>query len=455
MASTYLTKTFSSAPTNAKKGTFSVWFKLSGNDDNSNNAYYRIIATGADSVNRSDINITNPSYDGAGTLNFTYYNTASQEDSLTTNVKFKDVSAYYHLVVAWDTTQSTASNRVKIYLNGNQITSFSTENYPEQNDDLHFGNNSTVHHIGSSPHFATRFFQGIMSHFHYCDGYTYQASDFGSTDATTGEWKINTAPSVTYGNNGFWLFKDNASANDQSGNSNNFTVSGGTLTPTIDNPSNNFAVLDSNLNNNTVLVYTHGNTTMTTSGQWIGTTATLPMYKGKYYWEFKCTGNFLLGISQLNTEAVQTDYLNTANTGYSSRSTYGYEIINGGSKSTASSSSAYGPSYSNGDIGMVAFDADNGTLWFGKNGTWSNSATETEIENGTTTNAAYTGLTSGNGHIPTMSVENSTLYFNFGNGYFGTTAVSSAGNNASNLGTFEYDVPAGFTALCTKGINSF
>ena len=454
MASTYLTKTFSGAPTNAKKGTISVWFKLGANDDNSNNNYYRIITTGADSVNRSDINITNPSYDGAATLNFTYYNTSSQEDSLTTNFKFRDFGAYYHLVAAWDTTQSTASNRVKIYVNGNQLTDFSTENYPEQNDDLHFGNNSTAHHIGNSPHFATRFFQGIMTHFHYCDGYTYQASDFGQTDVTTGEWKINTGPNVQYGNNGFFILKDSASVTDQSGNSNNWTANG-TLITTKDNPSNNFATLNPLVNNNTALVYGNGSTTITTSGQWLGTTASLGMFKGKYYWEFKCTGNFMTGVSQLETDAVQTDYLNTANTGYSSRSATGYEIINGGNKSNNSSSSSYGPSYTNGDIGMVAFDATNGALWFGKNGTWSNSATETEIENGTTSNAAYTGLTNSDGYIPSMSVENSTLYFNFGNGYFGTTAVSSAGTNASGNGTFEYNVPAGFTALCTKGLNSF
>ena len=84
-----------------------------------------------------------------------------------------------------------------------------------------------------------------MSHFHYCDGYTYTASDFGSTDSTTGEWKINTSPSVTYGNNGFFILKDDtnlsgSTVQDQSGRGNDFTVSGGTLTKTQDNPSNVF-----------------------------------------------------------------------------------------------------------------------------------------------------------------------------------------------------------------------
>tara|TARA_B100001057_G_scaffold394751_1_gene404057 strand:- start:478 stop:1854 length:1377 start_codon:yes stop_codon:yes gene_type:complete len=458
MASTYLTKTFSGAPTNPKKGTISLWFKLAGNDTHSTNTYYRVFTTGADSNNRTDLNITNPMHNGGGQINWSSYvgggnnYTQSSEDWL-----LKDFGAYYHLVIAYDTTQAAFANRSKMYLNGVQLnnSAWAESNYPTQNLDLFYGNNSTPHHLGNSPHFSPRFFQGIISHFHYCDGYTYQASDFGSTDSITGEWKINTGPSVSYGNNGFFILKDSNSVTDQSPNTNNFTVAGGTLLSTIDNPSNNFATLNPLVNNNDTLVYQNGSNTMTTSSQWLGTTASLGMFKGKFYWEFKPTGNFMTGVSQLETNAVQTDYLNTANTGYSSRSATGYEIINGGNKSTNSGSSSYGPSYSNGDIGMVAFDATNGTLWFGKNGTWSNSATQTEIENGTTGNAAYTGLTNENGYIPSMSIENSTLHFNFGNGFFGTTAVSSAGTNASNIGTFEYNVPAGFTALCTKGLNSF
>ena len=458
MASTYLTKTFSGAPTNPKKGTISFWCKFGGNDDNSNNTYYRIFTTGADSNNRTDLNITNPSHDGGAQINWTSYigNSGSTNYTQSTVDKLRDFGAFYHIVIAYDTTQAAFADRSKIYINGvlQSNPAWAEANYPTQNLDLFFGNNSSAHHIGNSPHFSPRFFQGILTHFHYCDGYTYQASDFGQTDPTTGEWKINTGPNVQYGNNGFFILKDSASVTDQSGNSNNWTANG-TLTTTKDNPSNNFATLNSLVNNNTSLVYGNGNTTITTSGQWLGTTASLGMFKGKFYWEFKCTGNFMTGVSQLETDAVQTDYLNTANTGYSSRSATGYEIINGGGKSNNSSTTSYGPSYTNGDIGMVAFDATNGALWFGKNGTWSNSATETQIENGTTSNAAYTGLTNSDGYIPSMSVENSTLYFNFGNGYFGTTAVSSAGTNASGNGTFEYDVPAGFTALCTKGLNSF
>ena len=104
-----------------------------------------------------------------------------------------------------------------------------------------------------------------MSHVHFIDGTAYDASAFGETDATTGEWKINTSPSVTYGNNGFFILKDGNSVTDQSGNSNNFTVGGGTLTKTEDNPSNVFATWNPlSICNGSILksTFTNGNTSI-------------------------------------------------------------------------------------------------------------------------------------------------------------------------------------------------
>ena len=444
--STYLTSNFTgTGSSTGDKATYSVWIKRT--DPAGDTRSTVISADGGDGNNYMKIRFADDD-------KFHIYglHSGSANFSIYTDKQFRDTNAWFHLVFHIDTTHATESERVKIWINGESISFSGT--MPSQNhpililkmDDMEIGRNAQA---------DNEHFDGYMSHFHCCHGYLYAPTTFGSTDSVTGEWKINTNPSVSYGTKGWFIFKDNASVTDQSGNGNSFTAAGGGLTKSEDNPSNVFATCNSLVNNNTALDYGNGNNTITTSGQWLGTTASLGMFKGKYYWEFKCTGNFMTGVSQLETNAVQTDYLNTANTGYSSRSATGYEIINGGNKSNNSSSSSYGPSYSNGDIGMVAFDATNGTLWFGKNGTWSNSATQTEIENGTTGNAAYTGLTNSDGYIPTMSIENSTLYFNFGNGYFGTTAVSSAGTNASNIGIFEYNVPAGFTALCTKGLNSF
>ena len=441
MASTYLTKTFSSSQTNAKKGTISFWFKSAAND--SSNSFYRLFATGADTVNRSDININHP-VSSTGVLNIVYFNTSSQDDTLTTTRTFRDFNAWYHLVIAYDTTQSTASNRIKLYVNGVQETSFSTENYPEQNDNLHFGNNSSAHHIGNSPHYNPRFFSGAMSHFHYCDGYTYAASDFGSTDATTGEWKINTSPNVQYGNNGFFILKNGNSVTDQSGNGNNFTVSGGTLTKTEDCPSNVFATMNSLNYTSSAIAYANGNTKPQYPGSWIASLGTLGAKAGKYYWEAKVASgnnqNLFYGIS---TAAVDLDTSPQNKAGVISQHINGDRYVD--TTYTASAAEAL----TNGDILGVALDLDSGTktVKFYKNGSLLTSSSSVNLTS-TFDDEFIFPIFIGNN-----SSASSAWEVNFGNGYFGTTAVSSAGTNASNLGIFEYDVPSGYTALCTKGLN--
>jgi len=140
------------------------------------------------------------------------------------------------------------------------------------------------------------------------------------------------------------------------------------------------------------------------------------------------------------------DYVGQSANSYSYMGEHGRRYNN-------STQTSYGTAASTGDIFMVAFDADNGAIWVGKNGTWFNSATQAEIEAGTTTNAMYSSITMDDFFVVGATVEDSNLQCNFGNGYFGTTAVASAGTNASGIGIFEYDVPTGYTALSTKGLN--
>ena len=442
MANTYLTKTLGT-PTNNKKFTFSCWVKKIAPASTMD-----IFHSGADGSNEAII----CRFESEGYITIKHDTGGIQEMLKQTNAKYRDPNAWYHIVIVFDTDNSTAEDRQRIYVNGERITEWlsgSDDNF-SQGDDV-FANKATSHTIGKRNFDSSRYLNGCLSHVHFCDGQAYDASYFGSTDATTGEWKINTNPSVTYGNNGFFILKDGNSVTDQSGNGNNWSVGGGTLTKTEDCPSNVFATMNALFNSNSNLTYANGNTKLANTVQWLATFSTLPMFQGKYYWEFKGDPNFMVGVAQLNSDATETVQMSTANTGYSSRFATGYEIINGGNKSNNNNSStSYGPSYSSSDIGMIAFDATNGVLWFGKNGTWSNSATQTQIENGTSTNAAYTGLTNSNGYVASCGVENGYVEFNFGNGYFGTTAVSSAGTNASGIGIFEYDVPTGFTALSTK-----
>jgi hypothetical protein len=436
MASTYLTKTLST-PTNNKIFTLSMWVKRTAIG-----ATHDLFTSGADNDNEFLVRLDNDD-----TLLVKQDQGASEEMSRRTNAKFKDVNCWYHLVIAIDTTQSTASDRQKIYINGVQETSFSSTVNFSQNADVE-ANKAASHTIGKRNFSSAGYFDGCISHIHFIDGTAYDASAFGLTDSTTGEWKINTSPSVTYGNNGFFILKDGNSVTDQSGNSNNWTVSG-TLTKTEDNPSNVFATWNPLYYAGGSVTHSAGNTRFAESGNyWKSTLATIGASTGKYYAEFKCNGNWMIaGVVDLN-ETLEYGIVdrNFFSTTYISNQ--GYGIYNAdGSLRYRGSETTYASTYGSGDILQVALDCDNNRVFFGINGTWQNSADPTSSGTGfamNATNPIYTFA---------CSVQTDEVHANFGNGYFNTTAVASAGTNASGIGIFEYNVPTGYTALSTKGLN--
>jgi hypothetical protein len=429
MASTYLTRTPASSGSSSVL-TYSFWTKRSG------------------------LGVLSPFLSGGntGTVGQIVFSTSDQLNIYngasviaTTNAKFRDTSAWYHIVISLNSSE-TGTDKCKIWINGVQETSFATDNRSTFTTISQVNQSGIVQYVGSD---TSGYVNGLMSHIHMVDGTAYDASAFGETDATTGIWKPKTAPSVTYGTNGFFLKFENSGTmgTDSSPNANNFTVNG-TLTQTVDTPSNVFATFnplkDGRINAGTQYkaTFSNGNTTSTFSEATYNTAAfsTLAVSKGKWYTEIKCSntgGNTKLGLFSAD------DYGNNDFSGtylYDSSGTFG--------------GSAYGDSFTTGDIIQIAFDATNGTLWFGKNGTWQNSATQSEIENGTTTNAAATGIDMTQfWNFGTYGVNGTAFQANFGNGYFGTTAVSSATTDESGLGIFEYTVPSGYYALCTKNIN--
>jgi len=439
MATTYLTNTFSS-PTNNYKWTLSVWVKRSGLGANqyifqtypSGQGYSRLYFDDTDKIQ----------FDG---------NDTSQGNAfdLKTTRLFRDTNAWYHIVLKWDVTQGTASNRVKIYVNGVEEGNYGTETYPAQNVTYPI-NRDKLHNIGRHNTDTNTYFDGVMSHFHFTDGYSYDATTFGSTDSTTGEWKINTAPSITMGTNGFTILKDGMTITDQSSNSNNWTLANGTLTKTEDCPSNVFATWNPLDNYYAASTFSDGNTSLTSGGSGIETynTSTLGMSSGKYYMELKHNGGSaspfrqLVGITQNPTDAAG-QYL-----GGDNNDSWGYYDYNGGVAHNASTVVTYS-TWTQNDIIGVAVDLDNSKLFFAKNGTWQNSSDPANGTNGISIDSGVTYYFAW-GDLTTHS---NYCQANFGNGYFGTTAVSSAGTNASGNGIFEYDVPTGFTALSTKGLN--
>jgi len=442
MASTYLTRTPSSNG-NRQKWTWSGWTKRSGLLDNGS---HYLFASNDGSNDYSMIAFASDS------LRYYDYTGSSFSSQLVTNRLFRDTNAWYHIVVAYDSTQGTSSNRIKLYVNGVQETSLSTATYPSQNHNSYFNKSGYPNRIGSESG-SGGFYDGSMSHIHFCDGTALAPTVFGSTDATTGEWKINTSPSFTLGTNGFTILKDGNTITDQSTNSNNFTLGAGTLSKTQDNPSNNFATWNQLIPSTTNYVYSNGNNTVNqTSGSWVKTVSTLGMTKGKYYWEVKTVS--------ADTSAGKYTVIGVANTttptAASGMPANGIGYKSNGEVQRLGSITNIG-AYTAGDIISCYLDMDNEALYYAKNGVMLNSGVPTS---GSSKTGAFTMPVANSTYFASLSPygTNSKAEANFGNGFFGTTAVATnsgsgyAGTDGKSI--FNYQPASGYTALSTKGLNT-
>jgi hypothetical protein len=313
--------------------------------------------------------------------------------------------------------------------------------------------NYNQHYIGvTNPSANSNHFNGIMSHVHFTDGYAYTPTSFGETDSTTGEWKIKVDPSVSYGTTGFWILKDGNSVTDSSPNSNTFTVSAGTLTKTEDCPSNVFATFNPLFLSLPTGGLSNGNTTATTAGAdstWRSAFGNLGATSGKYYMEVKWVSgsHFVSGFASQRTLSTHNfKDLTDVYSGGQYFGIYGTQLYTNGSASGSYTTQA------SGNIIQLALDMDNKKIYQGINGTWNvggNPSSGNGISISGDTDEFWTF------GISTYSNSGTGEYHaNFGNGYFATTAVSSAGTNASGNGIFEYDCPNGYTALSTKGLNT-
>jgi len=456
MANTYLSRTFGT-PTNASKFTISVWVKRSA----LGTAWNIILASYASSTQYSNLAIN-------GNDQFAWHIVNSSEVSkLYSSRLLRDVNGWFHLVFNWDSTQATASNRTKMYVNGEQITSYSTQTNSAQNTNYNM-NTAVTHWIGAEKgnpggSFGN-YFNGSMSHYHFIDGTIYDPTAFGETDSTTGEWKIKTSPSVTYGNNGFFILKDGNTITDQSSGSNDWSLVGGTLTKTEDCPSNVFATLNAlQKMGNSSFNLTNGNTRFqTTSTSWGNRFSTLAFQSGKFYAEAKVLalnssqGYAGLGIGDVNDAWYNGDDTLIKQKAASAGTTLDHRSGQSDVRSGASSITSGVGDFSANDIIGLAVDMDNKALYIHKNGTYITIGGVTGVPtSGASKTGAITIPTSVNDCAFVISgySTDADLCYNFGNGYFLTTAVSSAGTNASGNGIFEHDCPAGFTALSTKGLN--
>ena len=454
MASTSLYRTFGSG--NQQTWTWSGWVKKAALCNSANDF---ILFNGyQNNDNRLSLFYSQTQADSAVNDCLKLFGTASAATTVnvSSSALYRDVNGWYHVVCAFDTTQATGSDRIKIWVNGVQQTLlFDTTPAQNSNQSINF---AQTHTIGGYNISAGAYFDGEMTHVHFIDGTAYDADTFGETDATTGIWKPKTAPSVTYGTNGFFLKFENSGSmgTDSSGNANNFTVNG-TMTQTEDTPSNVFATLNPlNTYPSNKPVLSNGNTTVVTvnadPGYW-GASSTLGASQGKWYWEVKPTNStsgtpYLLGVSYQPEEMARNGA--TASSQYTASD---YMLYSNGNIYNNGTNISFGTSYTTNDIIGIALDLDNSKLYFHKNGTYMNSGDPTSGATGT---GAFS-ITSGETYFAVISDLGGgvcTYSANFGNGYFGTTAVSSAQNPDDGIGIFEYDVPTGYRALCTKSINA-
>ena len=365
--------------------------------------------------------------------------------NLETTQVFRDPSSWYHIMLVVDTTQATASNRVKYYVNGSQITAFATTDYPTQNSTTII-NSAVAHNIGAYTS-STQFFDGYLAEVNFIDGQALTPSSFGSFSIYN-QW-LPKKYAGTYGTNGFYLpFTNNASAatlgNDFSGNSNTWTTNNISVTagstydsmtdvPTLTSATAaNYAVLNP-LDKGTTITVQSGNleASISTTHNGVRNTFQVPT-TGKWYWEItngSTTGsNVILSFGLATSVASMNTYdYNTTGT-YSLYASTNLQIISNGSGGIT-----FGSAISSGTVCGIAYDATNGQLYLAVANTYYNSA------------GSGTGDPAG-GTNATMAVASSLGLFPYEHIYADTF-------NA-NFGQqpFTYTPPSGFVALNTYNL---
>ena len=374
---------------------------------------------------------------------------------LTTTRIFRDPSAWYHIVGKFDSTPATpSSSSIALYINGEQVTGFDTENYPAQDFETAI-NDDVSHSIGREDDAAARYFDGYLAEVHFIDGTALDASSFGETDTATNQWKP-IKYTGSYGTNGFYLdFADSAAlGDDESGNNNDFAVTNLVATDQMpDTPTNNYCTGNPLNKTNTGWgagsFLAEGNLTLDTRGQ-TSVTSTFAVSSGKWYWEClvktvswwpvlgfcKTTAN--LGVSNSNPPGWVAD-------------SWGYQTDSGEFYGGGSLLDTY-TSVVAGDIMQFALDMDAGEAWVGINDTWVNSG-----DPATGTNAIVTsGLT---GDITPVLADSggpwARLVANFGQDSSFAGAETAQGNQDSNsIGDFYYEPPSGYLTLCSSNLSS-
>jgi len=442
--SAYLNRTPASAG-NRNIWTLNLWVKKSSS------GFQNIFGTS--STGNSNNSLAQVYFDSSDRLGFFQYNSTTTYTDLVSTRVFRDYSAWYMLTFQYDDTQATSSNRVKLYVNGEQITSFASSSYPTQNFSGYI-NLTNIHYLARDPQASPQpYFGGYLTEINFIDGQALTPSSFGETDSITGRWKAK-AYSGTYGTNGFYLkFADNSGTTattlgkDSSGNGNNWTPNNFSVTAgagndsLVDSPTNygsdtglggevrgNYCTLNPLQLTNSATAPNNGNlTSPANSGAWrrIACTIQLPT-AGKWYFEYNCDSFSSFATFSIGVFSGSIDTGNN-NQGYLSTE-WAYDGQNGYAINNNISISSGFTTATTGDVLRLAYDADTGKIWFGKNNTWQGASSPNPA---TGTSATYSGVY----NVTPLIIQN--------------WAVQSV-----NFGQrpFAYTAPSGFKALCTQNL---
>ena len=436
---------------NRKTWTFSTWIKRSelGRIQN----FF--------SAGTNNQNYTRIQFNSDDTIYIAHVDSAATTTEKQTTQKFRDISSWMHVVWHIDTTQSTASNREKFYINGTQVTDFSTNTIPAE-DYQSTMNEDVAHYIGTqlgSYEKCSCYFAEVV----FIDGQALTPSSFGEFDDDSPRiWKPKDVSGLTFGTNGWYLdFKASANLGNDANGGTDFGETGiAAADQALDSPTNNFATWNSlYMPTDTAVTFSEGNckvVSQNASGKYWGAASTIGITAGKWYAEFEATSadnKPVFGIvGNPNKKAKDGDWIGEEADGY------GY-VADGGKYNNNTENASWGSTFTAGDVISVAVDITNLKIYFAKNGTWQDSGDPTSGSTGT--GAAFTILT------PTSSSVHDKAYFfacsdqstggdtmsaNFG----GCPAftISSGNADANGYGNFEYAPPSGYLALCTKNLGS-
>ena len=441
-----LTQTFSTSSTSRKKWTFSVWFKRSNLITSA--ALFTAGASGGNdemTIRLEGHKIDWQEYDVSA---------SAMDGQLISNNLLRDPTAWYHLVCKWDSTNGTAGDRMKMYLNGVEITSFATDNNPSLNYDSQ-ASNTVLHNVGRQSWNSASDFDGYMADVNFVNGTALDASYFGERDEDSGIWKPKKPDVSAYGANGFFLeFQQTGTSQnssgigaDTSGNDNHFTPTNlAAIDVTTDTPTNNFCTWNP-LDTGSGSTFSEGNLA-TNTGDNKNDIGTIGFENGKWYWEVKAAGSGVVGVQHESVNHLNGTNLNddVGSVAYSTH--HGVIFHNNNSDSSPSSDT-------DGCIIGCAVDMDNNKIYWHKDGTYIDTSGGTQ--NPTTAAnpiTVATGTNTSGFWFPKLASGSSSQTYesNFGNPSF---SISSGNADANGYGNFEYAVPSGFYALCTKNLAKY